>query len=412
MSDSCVTPRTPLVEYDEAIRLLLEQAMPVEVTETVTLGDAAGRVLAGQVTSPVNVPPLDNSAMDGYAVRSADVEAGKPLPVSQRIPAGAVGAPLDIGTCARIFTGAPLPPGADAVIMQELATEHPDKDNSVSFKSKPPQGDNIRKAGEDIRAGDVILQPGTGIEPQHLGLAASVGVSELAVYRRLKVATFFSGDEIVEPGSPLGEGQIYNSNQYHLNALLQRFGCDVVNLGIVEDSLESTRATILEGARRADLIVTSGGVSVGEEDHVRIAIEELGTISMWRLKIKPGKPLVLGHVEGTPIIGLPGNPVSAFVTCLLFVRPFLLKMQGLIEVLPASYPVKADFTWARPGIRREFLRAQVRNEDGETLAAIYPHQGSGVLSSTCWADGLVVVPEQTTVARGDRVQFIPFRELL
>jgi molybdopterin molybdotransferase len=237
-------------------------------------------------------------------------------------------------------------------------------------------------------------------------------VSQLDVNRRLKVATFFSGDEIVEPGSPLGEGQIYNSNQYHLNALLQRFDCDVVNLGIVEDSLESTRATILEGARQADLIVTSGGVSVGEEDHVRIAIEELGTISMWRLKIKPGKPLVLGHVEETPIIGLPGNPVSAFVTCLLFVRPFLLKMQGLNEVLPASYTVKADFAWTRPGIRREFLRAQVRNEGDETLATIYPHQGSGVLSSTCWADGLVVVPEETTVARGDRVQFIPFRELL
>ena len=410
MSDSCVTPHTPLVEYDEAIRLLLEQATPLEVTESVTLADATGRVLASQLISPVNVPPLDNSAMDGYAVRSGDIEPGKPLPVSQRIPAGAVGTPLDNGTCARIFTGAPLPTGADTVIMQELAAEHPD--NSVSFESAPPHGDNIRKAGEDIRAGDVILEPGTRIEPQHLGLAASVGVSQIAVYRRLKVATFFSGDEIVEPGNPLGEGQIYNSNQYHLNALLQRFGCDVVNLGIVEDSLEATRATILEGAHQADLIVTSGGVSVGEEDHVRIAIEELGTISMWRLKIKPGKPLVLGHVEETPIIGLPGNPVSAFVTCLLFVRPFLLRMQGLKEVLPASYPVRADFEWTRPGIRREFLRARVRNEGDETLAGIYPNQGSGVLSSTCWADGLVVIPEQTTVARGDRVQFIPFRELL
>ena len=269
-----------------------------------------------------------------------------------------------------------------------------------------------RRAGEDIEAGSAILEPGTLLEPQHLGLAASVGVAQLEVKRRLKVATFFTGDELVEPGEPLGEGRIYNSNQYHLNALIRRFGCEVVNLGIVEDSLATTRATIRAAAREADLIVTSGGVSVGEEDHVRIAIEELGSISMWRLRIKPGKPLVLGRVEGTPIIGLPGNPVSAFVTCLLFVRPFLLKMQGLSDVLPASYPVTAGFEWTRPGIRREFLRAQVRNENGEAIAEIYPHQGSGVLSSTCWADGLVVIPEETTVARGDRVQFMPFGELL
>ena len=410
MSNSCVTPETPLVVYDEAIRLLLQHASPVPETESVPLGDALGRVLAMEVTSPLNVPPLDNSAMDGYAVRAGEIEPGKPMPVSQRIPAGTVGTELEPGTCARIFTGAPLPPGADAVIMQEHATDR--TNDRVSFESVPRAGDNIRIAGEDIRTGDTILEPGNRIEPQHLGLAASVGLAEHTVFRRLKVATFFTGDEIVEPGRPLGEGEIYNSNQYHLNALIQKFGCDVVNLGIVEDRLDTTRATILEAARSADLIVTSGGVSVGEEDHVRLAIEELGTISMWRLKIKPGKPLVLGHVEGTPIIGLPGNPVSAFVTCLLFVRPFLLRMQGLKEVMPSSYPVTADFDWTRPGIRREFLRARVRNEAGEARAEIHSRQGSGVLSSTCWANGLVVIPEETRVAKGDRVQFIPFRELM
>lgn len=410
MSDSCVTPETPLVVYDEAIRLLLQHASPVPETESVPLGDALGRVLAMEVTSPLNVPPLDNSAMDGYAVRAGEIEPGKPMPVSQRIPAGTVGTELEPGTCARIFTGAPVPPGADAVIMQEHATDR--TNDRVSFESVPRAGDNIRNAGEDIRTGDTILEPGNRIEPQHLGLAASVGLAEHTVFRRLKVATFFTGDEIVEPGRPLGEGEIYNSNQYHLNALIQKFGCDVVNLGIVEDRLDTTRNTIMEAARSADLIVTSGGVSVGEEDHVRLAIEELGTISMWRLKIKPGKPLVLGHVEGTPIIGLPGNPVSAFVTCLLFVRPFLLRMQGLKEVMPSSYPVTADFDWTRPGIRREFLRARVRNEAGEARAEIHSRQGSGVLSSTCWANGLVVIPEETRVAKGDRVQFIPFRELM
>jgi molybdopterin molybdotransferase len=410
MSDSCVTPETPLVAYDEAISLLLQQARTVRETERVALGEGQGRVLARQVTSPLNVPPLDNSAMDGYAVRAAEIEPGKRMPVSQRIPAGTVGNPLKTGTCARIFTGAPVPPGADAVIMQENATHQ--ANDRVSFESVPRSGDNIRSAGEDIRTGDIILEPGNRIEPQHLGLAASVGLAELEVFRRLKVATFFTGDEIVEPGKPLGEGEIYNSNQYHLNALIQKLGCDIVNLGIVKDRLDTTRATILEAARSADLVVTSGGVSVGEEDHVRSAIEELGTISMWRLKIKPGKPLVLGHVEETPIIGLPGNPVSAFVTCLLFVRPFLLRMQGLNEVAPSSYPVTADFDWTRPGIRREFLRARVRNEEGEALADIHPRQGSGVLSSTCWANGLVVIPEQTQVEKGDRVQFIPFRELM
>jgi molybdopterin molybdotransferase len=410
MSDCCVTPHTPLIEYDEAIRLLLEQAHEVAETETLSLKDASGRVLAQSVTSPVNVPPLDNSAMDGYAVHSADIEPGKPLPVSQRIPAGTVGNELEAGTCARIFTGAPVPPGADAVIMQERATEQ--DDGSVSFESTPGTGDHIRRAGEDITNGSTVLEPGIKLGAQHLGLAASVGVAELSVKRRLKVATFFTGDEIVEPGNPLGEGQIYNSNQYHLNALVQGYDCEVVNFGIVEDTLEATRNTIRKAAAEADLIITSGGVSVGEEDHVRIAIEELGTINMWRLKIKPGKPLVHGEVDGTPIIGLPGNPVSAFVTCLLFVRPFLLKMQGLNQVLPTSYPVMADFDWPRAGIRREFVRAHVNNNKGRTTAELYPHQGSGVLSSTCWANGLVVIPEETTVTKGDSVQFIPFKELL
>ena len=407
--ESCVTPDTPLIEYHEAIRLLLGHARPVEETETLDLADALGRVLAEAVQSTVDVPPLDNSAMDGYAVRADEVEPGKPMPVSQRIPAGSVGCELEPGSCARIFTGAPLPPGADSVIMQERANEQPE---GVAFEAAPPPGDNVRRAGTDIRAGSSILEAGVMLDSQHLGLAASVGITRMTVRRRLTVATFFTGDELVEPGKPLGEGQIYNSNQYHLNALMRRFECDVITFGIVEDSLEATRYTIREAAAKADLIITSGGVSVGEEDHVRNAIEELGSISMWRLKIKPGKPLVLGHVDATPIIGLPGNPVSAFVTCLLFVHPFLRKMQGQEEVLPVSYPVKADFEWRRPGIRREFLRGKVRNDDGVAFAEIYPKQGSDVLSSTVWANGLVVIPEESVIARGESVQFIPFKELL
>jgi molybdopterin molybdotransferase len=407
--DSCVTQDTPLIDYDEAIRLLLGQARPVEETETVDLADALGRVLAESVQSSVDVPPLDNSAMDGYAVRAGEVEPGRPMPVSQRIPAGSVGSELGPGSCARIFTGAPLPSGADSVIMQERASEQPE---GVAFESTPPPGDNVRRAGSDIQAGSTILEAGVMLDSQHLGLVASVGVTRMTVRRKLTVATFFTGDELVEPGKALGKGQIYNSNQYHLNALMRRFECDVVTFGIVEDSLEATRNTIREAAAKADLIITSGGVSVGEEDHVRVAIEELGSISMWRLKIKPGKPLVLGHVDATPIIGLPGNPVSSFVTCLLFVHPFLRKMQGQEEVLPLSYPVKADFEWTRPGIRREFLRGKVRNDNGVAFAEIYPKQGSDVLSSTVWANGLVVIPEERVIARGESVQFIPFKELL
>ena len=280
MADSCVTPEILLIEYDEAIRLLLDEACVVEENETVALDKALGRVLAKSISSPVDVPPLDNSAMDGYAVRATDIEPGKPMPVSQRIPAGSIGTQLETGTCARIFTGAPVPPGADAVIMQEHAKEGTE---GITFDRLPQPGDNVRLAGEDIRSGSTILEPGIRLEPQHLGLAASVGVAELVVKRRLKIATFFTGDEIVEPGYDLSQGQIYNSNQYHLNALMLRFGCDVINLGIVEDSMDATRASIREAVRRADLVVTSGGVSVGEEDHVRLAIEELGSISMWRL---------------------------------------------------------------------------------------------------------------------------------
>lgn len=402
-----VVLRKPLTPYEEAIDRILDQAKRLSEIETVSLNEAAGRVLAEAVVSPVNVPPADNSAMDGYAVRAQDIQAGARLPVSQRIPAGVMGDPLEANTVARIFTGAPVPANADAVIMQEWVNI--DEDGMANFDRTIDVGNDIRRAGEDIKEGDSILEPGLKLRPQDIGLAASVGVNELKVYRRLKVATFFTGDELVEPGNALGKGQIYNSNQYTVNSLLDNLDCEIVNLGIVEDTLDATRNALSKAAESADLIITSGGVSVGEEDHVRIALEELGQLSMWKLRIKPGKPLALGNIHDTDFFGLPGNPVSAFATFVLFVRPFIRKVQGEAAYLPTKIEGVADFEWPKAGPRREFLRARI--SDGSKIS-IYPHQGSGVLSSTSWADGFAIVYEDTTVTKGDKVEFIPYSELL
>lgn len=413
MSDcGCDSLKSHLTPYEKALETILSKASAVVETEAVSLNDALGRVLAEAERSGVNVPPADNSAMDGYAVRQEEIgEGGISLPVSQRIPAGATGGKLETGTVARIFTGAPVPEGADAVVMQEHTRAN--DDGSVTFNRPTKTGANIRRAGEDIRQGAEILTPGMKLRPQDIGLAASVGVATLRVKRRLRVATFFTGDELVDPGKDLDDGQIYNSNQFTVNSLLYALGCDVINLGIVEDTLEATRNTLKKAAEQADLVITSGGVSVGEEDYVRIALEELGELSMWRISIKPGKPLAFGIVGETPFLGLPGNPVSAFVTFLLFVRPFILKQQGLSEVLPQQLSVRAAFDWPKPGKRREYLRAKLRaGQDGVAEATIYPHQGSGVLSSASWADSLAVIPEGETIASGDPVTLIPFTELL
>jgi len=391
----------------ELLDALLERARSVTATETVPVAQALGRVLAVPQTSAITVPPLDNSAMDGYAVRVAEVTAaGIRLPVSQRILAGAVGAPLQPGTAARIFTGAPVPPGADAVLMQEYCYVEGD---GVVINALPRPGENIRRAGEDIEAGAQILAAGTRIGAAEMGLAASVGLAELPVFRRLKVACFFTGDELVTPGSALQPGQIYNSNRYTLTGLVNGLGCELIDLGIVPDTLEATEAALARAAREADVVITSGGVSVGEADFVKAAVEKLGRVEMWKVAMKPGKPLVYGRVGEADFIGLPGNPVSAFVTFGLFVRPFLLKRMGAADVLYRAFAVQADFAWRKPGVRREFLRARMQ-PDGRL--GLFPNQSSGVLTSCVWSDGLVDVEIGQTVQPGDWVRFIPFSELL
>ncbi len=401
-----------LLSVGDALDHMLRAARPVAEIEHVLASAALGRVLAESQVSAIAVPPLDNSAMDGYAVRAAELNAlgDTRLPVSQRIAAGSVGEPLAVGTAARIFTGAPVPSGADAIVMQELTSA--DGDAVVIHKAVAP-GTSIRRAGEDIAVGAPVLSAGTRLAAQHLGLAASIGINKLAVYRKPRVATFFTGDELVTPGEPLGPGQIYNSNRYTLNALLQALGCEVLDLGTVPDDLEATVAVLDEAAKRADLIVTSGGMSVGEEDYVKAAVERRGKLDMWRIAVKPGKPLAFGSVGKAAFIGLPGNPVSVFVTFCLFARPFVLRMQGAMKVAPASYWVEADFDWSRPDKRREFLRTRLnRDGSGKTSVTIFPNQGSGVLTSTVWGDGLVDVPGGAVIARGQLVKFIPFSELV
>jgi molybdopterin molybdotransferase len=399
-----------LLSFDEALQKLLDAARPVAEAEEVDAVAAAGRTLARTQASGITVPPLDNSAMDGYAVRLADIAApGVRLPVAQRIPAGSVGTPLQPGTAARIFTGAPVPEGADAVVMQELC-EHAGE-GVVQVNQVPRPGENIRRAGEDIRAGAEILASGTRLAPQDVGLAASVGLARLPVFRRLRVAVFFTGDELSMPGEPLKPGGIYNSNRYTLRGLLAALGCEVRDLGIVPDSLEATRAALREAAAASDVIITSGGVSVGEEDHVKAAVQAEGALDLWKIAIKPGKPLAFGKVSprDTAFIGLPGNPVSTFVTFLMLVRPFLLACQGARATAPRGLMMRADFDWPKPDRRREFLRVRINGGGGLDL---FPNQSSGVLTSCAWADGLADIPPAQAVARGEPVRFLPFSELL
>ena len=402
-----------MLSFEQALEKLLAAAQPVEEVRSLPLTAAAGRILAVAQHSTVAVPPLDNSAMDGYAVRFADITAkGVSLPVSQRIPAGTVGTTLQPGTAARIFTGAPIPAGADAVVMQELC-EHGEA--GVVINHQPRSGENIRRAGEDIAVGAEILPVGVKLQPQHIALAASAGLPELPVYRRLRVGIFFTGDELIQPGEPLPPGAIYNSNRYALVTLLEGMGCEVRDLGTVPDKLEATREALRKAAADNDLIITSGGVSVGEEDHVKPAVEAEGRLDMWKIAIKPGKPLAFGEVRRSSdagkawFVGLPGNPVSAMVTFMMMVRPFILRLQGASQLEPRRYRVRADFDWLRADPRKEFLRGRINLDGGLEL---YANQGSGVVTSLCWGDGLVINAPGQTIARGDLVEFVPFAELL
>ena len=396
-----------MLSFDEAYEKLLGFVRPVREIEQVDTMFAAGRVLAVAQHSTINQPPMDNSGMDGYALRAADVPvAGTRLPVSQRIPAGNVGHELAPGTAARIFTGAPLPPGADTVVMQELC-EHDGE--HVVVNTVPRPGEAVRRMGEDIAVGDLILPAGLRLTAQAVALAASVGLAQLPVLRRVKVAVFSTGSELVMPGEPLPPGGIYNSNRFMLRGLLAALGCEVEDFGIVPDRLDATREVLRRAAEGHDLILTSGGVSVGEEDHVKPAVEAEGSLDMWKIAMKPGKPLAYGHVHGAAFIGLPGNPVSSFVTFLMMVRPFLLATQGVREVAPGSLMLRADFDWPRPDRRREFLRARMNAHGGVELFA---NQGSAALNSTVWANGLVDIPADTAVARGEPVRFLPYGDLL
>ncbi len=408
----------------DAMADLLGRVDALTGTETVATFDADRRVLAQDLVSALQVPPKDNSSMDGYAVRTADVlEPGQVLRVSQRIAAGQAGGPLEPGTCARIFTGAPMPAGADAVVMQEDTIEVGGDIHAVHIQAVPQRGQWVRRAGEDVTHGAVVLARGERLSPAGLGLAASLGLAELRVVVRPRVALFSTGDELVMPGEVPPEamkpGAIYNSNRFFLRNLLQRMGCEVTDLGIVPDQREATLAALQSAAEQHDLILTSGGVSVGEEDHIKPSVQQLGRLDIWQIGMKPGKPFAYGTVrrsaagQNCHFIGLPGNPVSSFVTFLLLVRPFLLKLQGVpaarFQPLPAAITLPAHFTLPRADKRREFLRVRRNAAGGLDL---FPNQSSGVLTSTVWADGLVDNPAGTTIAHGDPVSYISFSDLL
>ncbi len=401
-----------MLSLEEALARLLSAVTPVADTESVSTFDALGRVLAEGVRSALDVPPQDNTSMDGYALRCADVPAaGTLLAVSQRIPAGHVGQPLQPGTAARIFTGAQIPPGADAVVPQEQCEP---EGEGVRIGIVPAPGQWIRRRGEDVLHGGEVLPRGARLTPQALGLAASVGAASLRVARRPRVALFSTGDELVMPGEPLKPGAIYNSNRYTLRGLIEALGCECNDLGIVPDRLDATREALRRAAQGSDLIVTSGGVSVGEEDHLRPAVQAEGRLDLWQIAIKPGKPLAFGEVrrdDGSQawFMGLPGNPVSSFITFLLAVRPVLLALQGAPAQRPTAMRLRADFDWPRPDKRREFLRVR-RNAAGGL--ELFPNQSSGVLTSAVWGDGVVDNPPGQAIANGDLVEFLSFAEWL
>ena len=415
--------RAPMMPMEEALERLLSQVSALGRTESVTTPLARGRVLAQDLVSPLDVPPYDNSAMDGYAMRAADVAElaaqggeGAVLPVSQRVPAGSVPVALQPGTAARIFTGATVPAGADAVLMQEQCEAIADPAGAslgqVRIRGALTPGLHIRRRGEDLRVGQTVLSAGSRLNAASLGLAATAGAASLTVAARPRVALFSTGDELVLPGQPLGPGQIYNSNRTTLHALLLAMGCEVRDLGIVPDTLDATRAALRDAAKDADLILSSGGVSVGEEDHLKPALEREGRLDLWQIAIKPGKPLAFGEVTSvggrTWFMGLPGNPVSSFVTFLLFVRPVLLRMQGATQLASCGFYLPAEFTWTKADKRREFLRAKLSDAGGLQL---FGNQSSGVMSSAAWADGLIDLPPGSTVEPGQLLRFLSFNDL-
>lgn len=408
-ADFCYPPG--LVSVDDARAFMLERARNDQPVETCELEQSLGRVLARPVKAPVDVPGYENSAMDGYAIRAADVgESGETvLRIGARIAAGEVAPALAPGQAARIFTGAPVPAGADTIVIQEVCSS---ADGHVRINGPVRRGEYVRPRGNDIRSGQRIMEAGERLRPQHIGLAASVGLAELQVRAPLRIGMFSSGNELVAPGRPLQPGQIYNSNRYTLKALVQSVGQRCVDVGTAADTRAATRDALLTAAESADIVVSTGGMSVGEEDHLKQALEEVGTLEMWRIAVKPGKPLAYGRIGNADFIGLPGNPVSALVTFCLFVKPFLLARLGAHTVMPEPVTVTAGFDWPKPAGRREFARARLLSDAGGIRAQLHERQSSDVLSSTTWAQGLVEIPEAVTLAKGDPVNWYSFAELL
>ena len=402
-----------LMSADDALSFLIDSASVTAMTEAVSLDDSLGRILASDIHSTINVPGFDNSAMDGYTIALNDNQVAQEnlsFDVVDRIAAGSTGNDLKIGNAARIFTGAPIPNGANTVVMQEECTLSEDK-SQITIKRAINLNENIRPTGNDILKDNVILSSGRQIKPQDISLAASVGVGELVVFKKIKVGVFFTGDELVEPGNPLTPGKIYNSNRYALVALLKQVGCDVINLGNIEDKLDATCEALEALESQCDLIMTTGGVSVGEEDHVKPAVEKLGELNLWKIRMKPGKPLAYGKVKQTPFIGLPGNPVSSFVTFCIFSLPFIKKMQGNSNYESKILKVKTNFDCKRAKPRREYARVRIDHSTETPLANLFPKQGSDVMSSVVWADGIVEIPENTTFETGTILNYYSMSEL-
>jgi len=406
---NCACDQGVLIPYEAGLSQLITSANPIKSTQTIAIQEALGRVLADDITSAINVPPVANSAMDGYAMKAAEAELGKAYKVSQRITAGQQPQPLETGTLARLFTGCQLPLGTDSVIMQEDIRVS--ANGEVTLTQLPSLGDHIRPLGQDVEIGTIVAKGGQKVSPQLMGVLASIGMDKVKVLRKLKVAVINTGDELVMPGQACDHGKIFNSNLFTLTGLLQGLGCDLVASGIVVDTPASTRVALLAAAAEADVVITSGGVSVGEEDHVKNIVQELGRLDVWRLAIKPGKPLAFGRIRHTPFIGLPGNPSAVLVTFLMLARPYLMTMQGQSHVTPMSFKVKAAFGQHKPSTRTEFMRVQLSMNNGELEAHINATQSSGALSSAVLAQGLMVAPASNLWQQGDMLEFMPFSEL-
>src|SRR3569623_181026 len=415
LSDDCFAFGGPLMAVDEALSIITSRLMAVEGVETVTLGKADGRTLATDVIAPIDIPPFMNSAVDGYAVRGEDVPASgdRPFEIQERVAAGASAREaIQPGHAIRIFTGAPMPAGADTVYMQEDVEVA--EDGAVLLPSGLARGANVRLAGEDIPQGSIALPKGRRMRPQDVALAAALGLTELAVRRQLRVAVFSTGNEVVAPGEVRTASQLFDSNRTMLIAMLGRLGCEVIDLGILRDDRAALAAALKRAAQSCDLILTTGGVSTGEEDHVKAAIETIGSLVLWRMAIKPGRPVAMGVIVGTPFIGLPGNPVASFVTFTYIVQPAIFALSGTSFTPPVPLRVRAEFDYRKKAGRREYIRVTLKQgSDGSHAAVKFPREGAGLLSSLVQTDGLVELGEDvSSVKPGDMLNFLPYSSLL